>query len=50
MHGEIQFFSMIINKKKKCPTVPQFTIIPFSGNPPLRDDKSDILHHGEIGL
>lgn len=41
---------MIIDKKKKFPTFPQFTIIPFLGNPPLRDDKSDRLHHGEISL
>ena len=50
MHSEICFLSIITDKKEKCPTVPQFTIIPFLGNPPLRNDAGDRLHHGKLSL
>lgn len=50
MHSKIYFLSIVTGKEEKLPTVPQFTIIIFSGNPLLRDDKGDRLNHGEISL
>lgn len=50
VHSEIYFLSIITGNEEKFPTIPQFTVIPFLGNPLLRDDKGDRLHHGEIIL